>query len=375
MRIKTIKAWSLLMGLFIITACNSPKEERPEEPLVNTSKEKEVGEKDKAFTFSTWVHGEKEYDADKWTKKLASYDSLGITELLVQASPEFLRKLVPLATSMNLKVHAWMWTLNQPGNKETQEHPEWYAVNRNGQNSLEYRAYVNYYQWLSPFHPEACAYIKSKVSAYCSIKNLASVHLDYVRYVDVILGADLQPKYNLKQETEMPEYDYGYHPIAREGFKAIFGKDPIEMEHPELSTEWRQYRLNAITKLVNEISELTHEKGVPLTAAVFPFPEMSRQMVRQAWNDWNLDAAYPMLYHNFYREGINWIGFATKQGVQDVDFPIHAGLFSPALRTAEELEAAILITKENGAKGMCIFTADDLNAAQKQVFIKLKPIL
>ena len=33
-----------------------------------------------------------------------------------------------------------------------------------------------------------------------------------------------------------------------------------------------------------------------VTAAVFPFPEMSRQMVRQAWNDWNLFKAYPMLY-------------------------------------------------------------------------------
>lgn len=375
MTIKKIKNWSLFIGLFMITACNYQKEETQKEPLAQPTVETEISEEDSSFTFSTWVHGDKAYDADKWTKKLAYYDSLGITELLVQASPAFLKELVPLATSMDMKVHAWMWTLNQPGNKETQAHPEWYAVNRKGQNSLEYRAYVDYYQWLSPFHPEACAYIKSKVKSYCSIENLASVHLDYVRYVDVVLGADLQPKYNLKQETEMPEYDYGYHPIARAGFKAIFGRDPIDMEHPELSTEWRQYRLNAITKLVNEISDLTHEYGIPLTAAVFPFPEMSRQMVRQAWNDWNLDAAYPMLYHSFYREGINWIGFGTKQGVQDVDFPIHAGLYSPALRRAAELEEAILITKKNGATGMCIFTADDLNAAQKQVFIKLKAIL
>jgi hypothetical protein len=375
MTIKKINFWALLISLFFVMACNSQQKKNQETLLDNPEIEEDISTEDSKFVFSTWVHGEKEYDAAKWTKKLASYDSLGITELLVQASPEFLSDLLPLATSMNMKVHAWMWTLNQPGNKETQAHPEWYAVNRKGQNSLEYRAYVDYYQWLSPFHPEACAYIKEKVKSYCAVKGLASVHLDYVRYVDVILGADLQPKYGLKQETEMPEYDYGYHPIAREGFKAIFGKDPIEMEHPELSTEWRQYRLNAITKLVNEISDLTHEQNVPLTAAVFPFPEMSRQMVRQAWNDWNLDAAYPMLYHNFYREGINWIGFATKQGVHDVDFPIHAGLFSPALRTAEELEEAILITKENGAKGMCIFTADDLNEAQKQVFIKLKTIL
>ena len=130
--------------------------------------------------------------------------------------------------------------------------------------------------------------------------------------------------------------------------------------------------MNAITTLVNEIIEIAHTKNKKVTAAVFPFPEMSRQMVRQAWNDWNLDAAYPMLYQNFYRENINWIGFATKQGVSDVDFPIISGLYSPALRTAEELEKAIIISQENGAKGISIFTADGLNKEQQSVFVKLK---
>ena len=130
--------------------------------------------------------------------------------------------------------------------------------------------------------------------------------------------------------------------------------------------------MNAITTLVNEIIEIAQSKNKKVTAAVFPFPEMSRQMVRQAWNDWNLDAAYPMLYQNFYRENINWIGFATKQGVSDVDFPIISGLYSPALRTAEELEKAIIISKENGAKGISIFTADGLNKEQQSVFVKLK---
>ena len=34
-------------------------------------------------------------------------------------------------------------------------------------------------------------------------------------------------------------------PIAREGFKELF-VDPTDMENPELSTEWLQYRLNAV---------------------------------------------------------------------------------------------------------------------------------
>ena len=60
------------------------------------------------------------------------------------------------------------------------------------------------------------------------VEGLASVHLDYVRYPDVILGDDLQPKYNIVQDTELPEYDYDYHPIAIEKFEEIFNKNPLK---------------------------------------------------------------------------------------------------------------------------------------------------
>ena len=327
---------------------------------------------DADFVFATWANGSKKFDKKVWVEKFSQYKKLGISEVLVHAKADYLRQLLPLAQKYQLKIHAWMWTLNRPNDQTAMQHPEWYSVNRLGKNSLEYRAYVDYYQWLSPFHPGAREHVKNNVRELAVLQGLASIHLDYVRYVDVILGADLQPKYGIVQDHEMPEYDYGYHPIARQGFKKIFGRDPIDFEHPELSTEWRQYRLNAVTSLVNELVEIAHAKGQKMTAAVFPFPEMSRQMVRQAWNDWHLDAAYPMLYNNFYREGINWIGFATEQGVRDVDFPIFAGLYSPALRDPADLEKAIRLAKARGASGISIFTADNLEAGQKEIFVKLK---
>lgn len=361
-----MKSWFiLLLAISLFVSCSEPVQ-----PTTNTKTDET--EKKEYFRIASWVHAGDTFDSTEWEQKLLHYNELGITEILVGAKPEILKQLVPVATTHNIKVHGWMWTLNRPNDTTAQKHPEWYAVNRNGQNSLEYRAYVDYYQWLSPFHPEARAYIKENARKVLEVEGLASVHLDYVRYVDVILGADLQPKYGLVQDHEMPEYDYGYLPIAREGFKKLFGVDPITMEHPELSTEWRQYRLNAVTSLVNEIAEMVHAKNQKLTAAVFPFPEMSRQMVRQAWNDWHLDTAFPMLYQNFYRQNINWIGFATEQGVSSVDFPIVSGLYAPALRDPKDLEKAILLAKEKGAKGISIFTADDLSPEQQEVFRKLK---
>ncbi len=355
-----IRTIFLSILVFCFVSCNT-----------NEKSKKRVIEKEK-FTFASWTSAGKEFDELKWQKKISYYDSLGISEILIGGSPEILEKIIPIANEKNIKVHGWMWTLNRPNDSTAMKHPEWYAVNRNLKNSLEYRAYVDYYQWLSPFHPDARNYIINNAKKLMNIEGLASVHLDYVRYPDVILGADLQPKYNLVQNTEMPEFDYDYHPIAREQFRAIFDKDPIDFEHPELSTEWRQFRLNAITSLVNEIVAIAHIKNKKVTAAVFPFPTMSRQMVRQAWDDWNLDTAYPMLYQNFYRENINWIGFATKQGVADVDFPVISGLFAPALKKPEDLEKAIRIAKKNGAKGISIFTADNLSEEQKAVFVKLK---
>ncbi len=355
-----------LLSVFSILILLTCKQQASEVTVKNESESTET------FSFATWAHAGKVFKKEDWLQRFEQYKMLGITEALIGGNVEILKQIIPLANENNIKIHAWMWTLNRPNDSICIEHPEWYAVNRLGKNSLEYRAYVDYYQWLSPFHPEARAYIKSNVKKLTKVEGLASIHLDYVRYVDVILGADLQPKYGLVQDHEMPEYDYGYHPIAREGFKTIFGKDPIDFEHPELSTEWRQYRLNAVTSLVNELVDIAHESNHKMTAAVFPFPEMSRQMVRQAWDDWNLDAAYPMLYQNFYRENINWIGFATEQGVRDVSFPIFAGLYSPALKNPEDLEKAIRLAKKNGAKGISIFTADNLNEDQKNVLIKLK---
>ena len=127
--------------------------------LISCNQKEKTTKKSPKFTISSWVNAGKDFKEQAWIKKLNYYDSLGISEVLIGGSPEVLEKIIPLANKKNIKVHGWMWTLNRPGDTIAQKHPEWYAVNRNGQNSLEYRAYVNYYQWLSPFHPEARKHI------------------------------------------------------------------------------------------------------------------------------------------------------------------------------------------------------------------------
>lgn len=325
------------------------------------------------FTFAAWTGGGIADTEEEWELELQRFSAYGLTDLYLGAGKEKLELAASIASKYNINIHAWIWTLNRPGDSTAAKNPEWYAVNRNGDNSWDYRAYVDYYQWLSPFSDGAREYIKSNIREVATAKGVRSVHLDYVRYVDVILGADLQPKYDLVQDRQFPEFDYGYHPNARKGFEEIFGIDPMDMEHPELSTEWLQFRLNAVTSLVDELSEIAHQNGKLITAAVFPFPEMSRQMVRQDWSNWKLDIALPMLYHNFYRQNLEWIKFSTEQGVREIDgrFDLVAGLYIPSL-TPSELKIAIEKAKEGGAVGISVFDIGSMTEDHWEVIKDMK---
>ena len=350
-----------VLGLFLFQASSFEKNKSESE---NFNK--------KHFVFAVWGHGDASKSDASWDSLFTKFHKAGITDFFIGAPPSELKRMVKLTRNKGIRIHGWVWVLNRPNDTTAHKHPDWYAVNRIGKNSLENRPYVDYYQWLSPFSPGAREYIKSNILAVAKVEGLASVHLDYVRYCDVILGKALQPKYNLVQDHEMPEYDFGYHPEARKKFKEIFGVDPINMDHPELSNEWRQFRLNAVTSLVNELAQIAHENHKKISAAVFPFPELARMNVRQDWSSWNLDLVLPMLYQNFYDESINWIGFSIKQGLREIHgrFPLYAGLYIPSL-SPDDLKKAVLMAKDSGAAGVSLFDISAITDAHLEVIRQL----
>ena len=130
--------------------------------------------------------------------------------------------------------------------------------------------------------------------------------------------------------------------------------------------EWKNFRLNAIRNLVNDAYEIVHKNNKNLTAAVFPYPEMADHMVRQRWDKWNVDMVLPMIYYNFYNEELDWIGYATKQGVDDLEgrpTELHTGLYTPKL-SLPDLKSAIQLAKDNGANGVAFF--DDYSMSDEQ---------
>jgi hypothetical protein len=106
-----------------------------------------------------------------------------------------------------------------------------------------------------------------------------------------------------------------------------------------------------------------HDKKI--TAAVFATPTLARQYVRQAWDTWPIDAVFPMLYHNFYQQDVDWIGRATREGVSALPrgVPLYAGLFLPRLDPAG-LTRAVSDAREAGARGVALFSLNTLTSAR-----------
>jgi hypothetical protein len=327
-------------------------------------KTQQVGEK-----HWIWMHDNKKFSETDWANSFVKIRDAGFDAVLLGAGPDRLTELIPIAHLHGLEVHAWMWTLNCNDKEVVKNHPEWYNVNRNGDTSYNKPAYVGYYKWLCPSNPEARAFIFRKVKLLNEVKGLEGIHLDYVRHPDVVLPVALQPKYTIIQDKEYPEYDYCYCGRCKNRFKEEYGLSVDEMDDPTQSEEWKAFRYNLIKEVVDGVKKYVGSDK-KLSAAVFPTPILGRKLVMQAWDDWPLDLVFPMIYHNFYNEGIDWIGQSVKQGIDSIDFPLYAGLYIPAL-SAEELESAINIAIKNGAKGISVFDYRALKEEHWEILTKI----
>jgi hypothetical protein len=110
-----------------------------------------------------------------------------------------------------------------------------------------------------------------------------------------------------------------------------------------------------------------------ITAAVFATPTLARQFVRQAWDTWPVDAVFPMLYHNFYQEDVDWIGRGTREGVVALKgrVPLYSGLFLPRLDPSE-LSRAVALSREAGASGVALFSLNSLTDARLSALARVR---
>jgi uncharacterized lipoprotein YddW (UPF0748 family) len=302
--------------------------------------------------FWVWMHPDIKKTAADWNADFKELHDAGFTGVLIGSNIDVLKKAIPEAKKFDLEVHAWMWTMNR-GDADS----SWLSVNQLGKSLAEEKAYVEYYKFMCPALPEVKDFIKSKVDELAVIDGLEGIHMDYIRYVDAILPVGLQPKYGLIQDSVFPEFDYGYHPYMVNLYQEKTGINPFELDNPATDPDWLTFRLEELNKTVRELRDHIHDHGLEATAAVFPTPSMAREMVRQEWEKWELDQYFPMVYHNFYNEDVDWIKAVTleNRSVVPGDQKIITGLYLPALKDPEDFRLAIEAAKDGGADGVAFF--------------------
>lgn len=319
------------------------------------------GGQESSFQVWTWVHGGGDRDFAAWRSQYARLADAGFNGVLVGGGETALH--AEAAHQAGLEFHRWIWTLNRNGDSWVKaNHPDWFTISRNGESTLTHPPYVDYYKWLCPTRPEVRAYLRDSMVEAAQHPGVDGIHLDYVRHSDVILPRGLWAKYGLIQDQEYSEFDFCYCEACREAFHSLHGVDPMELLDPQTDERWRAFRLESVTGLVSTLSQAIGQTGKHLSAAVFPTPSIARSLVRQAWDEWPVGTVFPMLYHSFYEEGLEWIGRGVTEGLAALasrgGHPsprrLIAGLYLPSL-SGEERTLASEIAKDAGAGGVSFF--------------------
>jgi uncharacterized lipoprotein YddW (UPF0748 family) len=362
-----MKTLSVLFTLFIIVSCKSPQPYK--------------------IPVHGWLSGPGKMTDLELKAQFTDLKGKGIDGLMYNGGqdPAIYARVGKIAKESGLEFHAWIPTMVQRENPKLK--PEWYAVNGVGESAFDKPAYVDYYKFLCPSRPEVYQFLTEMYGAVAMVEYVDGIHLDYIRFPDVILARGLWDKYGLVMDKEYPQFDYCYCDKCVGDFKEKTGIDIKAVEDPTQVEEWKQFRYDLITGIVNRLADDVHAKGKKINAAVFPGPNsIAKKIVRQEWDKWNLDAFYPMNYNDFYLEGPEWVGEVTGEAVSSINnrVPVYSGLFicpNPENKKSEhdpenhglvpeELETAIRISMENGATGICLFTPDRMTKEDWEIFEK-----
>jgi len=334
-----------------------------------------------------WVGGPGKSTDEDIRKKFQFYKSNGIDVLMYNGgqNAEVYHRVGRIANETGLRLHAWIPTMKQ--NKTPEISDDLYAVNGNGESALVKPAYIPSYTFLCPSKEGTYLFLEKMYSNIAQVPEVDAIHLDYIRFPDVILAKGLWKKYGLVMDREYPQFDYCYCDRCTEDFKQKTGIDIKKVDDPSKVEEWKSFRYDLITNIVNRLSDTIHAQGKQINAAVFPGPNsVAKKLVRQEWDKWNLDMFFPMNYNDFYLEDTDWIGEVTKEAVTALDGkkPVISGLFicpNPEKKTAEpdpenhgllpaELAEAIVQSMKNGATGICLFTPERMTEEHWKEFNK-----
>ena len=262
------------------------------------------------------------------------------------------------AHKRNMTLHVWFESF-YIGNKLPQEdaynilavRPTWGNRNKENNASNEPVAHISEHRgyFIDPANPEVVDFLTKLILEICARYNIDGVNLDYVRY----------PVSAKATSSNYAASNWGYTPYAREEFKKIYGIDPVEISADSaMWNKWDIYRQDRITKYVANIKDVLKDRGVVLSAVIFPDYKTSLETKQQNWQRWSsynyVDALTPLILTADYNLADNMLDELRRKTSSRTK--IYPGLFVGFMEgESEDLLKQIHIIRDRNLEGVVLF--------------------
>ncbi len=265
-----------------------------------------------------------------------------------------LRAWIKYAHRNNIKVHIWFETFYvgiqrpevNPGNILAVK-PDWANKTKKNYNISAPTPSVSEHNgfFIDPANPEVHEFLIELLSEIIKDYKVDGINLDYIRYPQAV-------------SVNEPN-SWGYTEFARNEFKTIYGKDPVEIQIKDpLWLKWCEYRRNKITHFVSKVGALGRENGVYISAVIFPDRLSALTNKQQDWKSWSEKGyvnGFTPLFLTCNAKTLN----ALVTNVMRAKLPatdLFAGLFVTFMGGSEEdLIREIHETRKINANGVILF--------------------
>ena len=300
----------------------------------------------------TYFHGKTIFPS----KTMENYQFLSQNEKFLGFDP--LKVWIEEAHKRNIKVNIWFETFyvgndNPKYNPKSilAVNPDWGNKTKRDFDSLSAVPSLSEHggYFIDPANPDVQEFLQELLAEIIQTYHPDGINLDYIRYPQSIaakfLGYDLS--------------NWGYTEYARDEFKKLYGKDPIDIcpDDPAWAY-WDKYRQDKITAFVMRTSKLTKQNNMLLTAVIFPDRQKALETKQQDWRVWSalgyVDGFTPLLLTCDAKTANVMMQDVIRNKSNATD--LYAGLFITFMGGSnEDLLRQIHEARKLDAKGVIVF--------------------
>lgn len=286
---------------------------------------------------------------------------------------------------MGIEVHAWVenffvgYGTSYLDSPILASKPEWASINFN--YSIPQRSEVNYL-FMDPANPETRRYLKDIYAEIASTMDVATIHLDYIRYPVAKNTTQTNPVNNL---------DTGYSDYAEAEFKNIYGYTgdvrTLVTTNATAATRWKEYKKNIISDFVAGVYYTVKHvnPNVGLSTAIFGNVESAINEKMQDWASWAEDGLIEIITPMSYYQSSTTVGSETLRLTNLVGKNAfsYAGLAPTYMGYNEYLNTTqIQAALYNNAQGTAFFASqfymlskNDYSATEKSYALEVQAVL